>query len=430
MAEKRWPSLDARIKQLIDLAQTKFGLDNYWLKRHSIDRSLNIFNETEYKLSMEWFPEHISVNEEDDLNPEGTAVMEVDLHNQQFNSIVFVGGKTYADKGVRFDDCNTNSIIDWIENETGLKYERHFQLKKEAENILELEECINGTPVSPAGFISVEWDHKGRLTLFSVHGYFPPLTIVREEKYELSLQEVEEIVKEQLKLVYFPSFEKEKLNPVYAVEEIYISNDKMGTIPFFRQDDRGPFLKVNQVLDWQKPLDESFEREEFDLDENPTLEQAFSREPSPDSIPISPDEEKECVQAVKTYLRKAYADDAGKWLLKTLHREKGYIVATLKLKEATKLVFPRKLVLFIDPNRKQVVNFIDNRDMLEMFDAFEKPEEVRISKEEAYHKLKEKFRLMPRYVYDFEEMQYILCGGLDCDDAVHAISGEVVSLNE
>lgn len=48
--------MDVRIQELIDFTKTKFGLDNYYLQRHQFYRSVNIFNETDYILSMEWFP--------------------------------------------------------------------------------------------------------------------------------------------------------------------------------------------------------------------------------------------------------------------------------------------------------------------------------------------------------------------------------------
>ncbi|WP_208591422.1 hypothetical protein [Gracilibacillus suaedae] len=422
--------MDERIKDLIELAQRKFGLGNYYLKRHSIDRSLTIFNETNYILSMEWFPEHVTVDEDDGLNPEGTAVIEMDIHTQQFNSAIFVGGKTYEDNGVTFGYFDINTITHWIEKETRLRYGRHFHLKKEEENRLLFAECTDGIAVSPAGFIEVEWDNRGRLTSFSVHGNFPPKALVREETYQLSLQKIEEIAKEQLQLVYFPSYEKECLIPVYAVEETYITNDNMSTIPFARMDDRGAFIEVKRILDWQTPLDEPFERKEIDWNEKITIEQAFTREPSPDTVPISFEEEKEFVQAVIDFLRKAYPDDTEKWRLHTLFRKNGYINALLKLVTPTNLVFQQKLLLVIDTTSIQVVNFMDTQDIEEMFSAFQKLGEVRVTKEDAYNKLKKDFQLKPCYVYDWKENQYLLCGAFDCRYGIHAINGEVVKLNE
>ncbi|MBP1082392.1 lipopolysaccharide/colanic/teichoic acid biosynthesis glycosyltransferase [Bacillus capparidis] len=56
--------MNPRIKELIDYAKSKFRLDNYYLKTHSFDRNVNIFNDTLYTLCMEWFPNHVLEQED------------------------------------------------------------------------------------------------------------------------------------------------------------------------------------------------------------------------------------------------------------------------------------------------------------------------------------------------------------------------------
>lgn len=84
----------------------------------------------------------------------------------------------------------------------------------------------------------------------------------------------------------------------------------------------------------------------------------------------------------------------------------------------------------IDPKSLQTVNYIDNKTMLEMFDKFQAPEKVTVTKIEAYERLKELFELKPYYVYDFEQRQYKLCGKLDCQYEVNASSREVIALDD
>ena len=122
---------------------------------------------------------------------------------------------------------------------------------------------------------------------------------------------------------------------------------------------------------------------------------AFSCEPSPDSFPISKIEQEKCVIAVNDLLRQEYPKDSGNWILKTLHRDKGYIHAILRANKQDNRVFQRKLVIMIDAKSLQVVNYMDNKPMLEVFDQFQAPEKVTITKEEAYEKLKELFELKP-----------------------------------
>lgn len=51
--------MDIRIKELLDATQQKYGLDNYYLQSHEIYRDVTILGETNYFLSMEWFPAHM-----------------------------------------------------------------------------------------------------------------------------------------------------------------------------------------------------------------------------------------------------------------------------------------------------------------------------------------------------------------------------------
>ena len=360
--------MDGRIQELIEFTKEKFGLDNYYLERHSLYRNVNIFNETVYTLCMEWFPNYVTEQEDDGSNPEGTASIEINVTTRKFESAIFVMGKSYAKDGITFADHNTNNIIKWVEQETGLIYGKQFQLHKEEEYELHFRGCIDGVAVSPSGFIEVKCNQEGELTLFSVHGQFPSKEIVNEETYILSLETAEYLAKEQLKLVEFPSYEHKKLFPVYAVEEIYVTNDGTLTIPFEVIADGRSYLKIDEIIYWDEPINEPFERKEISWIEDVTAEQAFSCEPSPVSFPITKVEQEKCVLAVKNFLRQEYPNDTGKWMLKTLHRDKGYIHAILRANHQDNRVFQRKLMIMIDARSLQAVNYMDNKPMLESYD--------------------------------------------------------------
>ena len=94
--------MDVRIQELIDFTKTKFGLNSYYLQRHRIDRNVNIFNETVYTFCMEWFPDHVTEQEDDGSNPEGTACIEINLKSFKFKSAIFVMGKSYVEDGIMF----------------------------------------------------------------------------------------------------------------------------------------------------------------------------------------------------------------------------------------------------------------------------------------------------------------------------------------
>ncbi|MEH7014602.1 hypothetical protein V7087_27970 [Neobacillus niacini] len=422
--------MNSMIDELIDFTKTKFGLDNYYLERHRLYRNVNIFNDTVYTLCMEWFPNHVTEQEDDDSNPVGTAVIEINVNTRKFDRAIFVMGETYAINGITFPILDTKTIIKWIEGETGLTYGKQFQLHKEAEGEFQFKECFEGIAVSPPGFIDIKFNQEGKLTSFSVHGQFPSKEMVKEGTYTLSFEAVEHLAKEQLKLIEFPSYEQKKLFPVYAVEEIYVTNDGTSTIPFEILADGRSYLKIDKTIFWDEPIKKLFDRKEISWVEDITAEQAFSAEPSPVSFPITKEEEEKCVMAVEELLRQEYPNDTGKWMLKTLHRDKGYIHSIVRANHQNNRVFQRKLMIMIDARSLHVVNYMDNKPMLEIYDQFQALEKVTVTKEEAFEKIKELFELKPYYVYNFEQKQYILCGKLDCQFGVHAGSDEVISLDD
>src|SRR5690625_5397704 len=142
------------IKELIHFTKQKFGLDDYYLKDDKLYRHVNMFNETVYILSMEWFPNHMKEREEDGSNPEGVAVIDIEIDSKKVQSAIFVGGESFAN-GKSFYNQDVKDIIKWVEQETKLVYETQFQISKEAEREYHFIGCIDGVPVSPAASIEI-----------------------------------------------------------------------------------------------------------------------------------------------------------------------------------------------------------------------------------------------------------------------------------
>jgi len=93
-------------------------------------------------------------------------------------------------------------------------------------------------------------------------------------------------------------------------------------------------------------------------------------------------------------------------------------------------VFQRKLMLIIDAKNLQVINYMDNKSMLEIFDEFQAYEKITIKKEEAFEKMKDLFELKSIYVYDFAKKHYVLCGKIDSKYGVNALTGKVIALDD
>ena len=422
--------MDKRIKELIDFTKEKYGLTEYFLHKWDINRSTTIFNETVYTLSMEWFPNSNIEWENNDLNPEGTASIEIDIHTRKVKSVIFVGGISYAD-GMRFDLTNKSEVIKWVEKETGLTYGKQFMFSGEKDRELRFKECIDEISVSPSGFIELKVDEKGKLTFFSVMGQFPNERFIKREQYTLDVEQIEEELKsEQVKLVEFPVIKEKRIVPAYALEELYIKNDRSTTLPFDLFVDNDSRLTLDRVIEWDTSIQKQFNRKEMSWFEDISPEQAFQCEPHPNLVPISEEDVQRCVDAVREFLSHEYANDSGNWVLKSLHREKDYIHAILNRRVQRERVFRRKLKIIIDAKTYEVINYLDNQFLTDMYKDFQGEEEVNVTKEEAYEKLTGLIELTPCYVYDAEQSYYVLCGKLDCHYAVKASDGEVVALSE
>lgn len=423
--------MDEQIRELIDLTRTKLMLTNYYLKDQRLSRRRNLFGETVYLLSMEWVPADGESQGDDDLLPEGAATTEINIQTRRFETVIFVKGKSSAD-GIVFPIGDAEFVGEWVGRETGLEYGKQFRLVSEKAGEYRFQACINGICVSPDCLITVKHDEKGKLTFYSVNGELPSIDQVEAAAFTLSADQLEQTAQEQLKLVEFPSDEEKKFIPVYAIEEIYVANDLAGTIPFEVFAERRSHLQIGRKLCWESPLQAPFERAQINLFEPEliTLEQVFAHERHPDALPISETEQAEAVTAVERFLRQAFSGDSGKWILHTLHREKGYLHAVLRLAAPDRRLFARKLLIILSADGSKALDYFDNQPLLDMYRDFANAERPVVNKERAFEILRTMLELTPVYVYDFASGKYILCCKLDCAYGVHAVTGEMIRLSD
>ncbi|GEB76823.1 hypothetical protein [Sporolactobacillus inulinus] len=420
--------MDTRTRALIDFVQEKFGLDQYVLKTHQFYRQVTLFNETVYSLSMEWLPNHAAGSDED-LNPAGTAVAEIDVTTRKIKSIIFVEDHSFAN-GIGFDSRDHKAIINWVEKETGLTYGRHFQLEKEEKGHLYFYECIDGIKLFPPGDLEIQWDAAGRLLTFTNNTRHPDKTQIKKEVYALNLEKLGNLAKKQLSFFNAPMVEHEKMVPLYAVEETFVSNTEQEIIPYQSVLLEKPYIARNQVMFWEAPYaGKAFEEKEIQLTETITSEQAFSGEPSPDAQRMTLSEQERCVTSVQAFLSQKYPDDSGKWTLKQIYRDKGYIHAVLRRTQQSGFILQRKLVIFLDRLSLSVCNFIDNKLMIDSIMGFQPSAGRTLTKEQAYEKLAPLLELEPYYVCDRNAHQFMLCGKLDCRCGVDASNGKVFTLD-
>lgn len=427
--------MDTRIAEWVDQAKLKFGLSAYVLNNCKIHRRVELVNQTVYYLTMEWWPSAIAEPQEEGYNPEGTAVIELDMNNLRWASAIFVGGKSYADM-IAFERTDLDHIVSWIAQETGLTYGKQFKLLNQKEDGFTFQECLDDIPMSPTGLIEVKFDLEGKLTFYSAKGSMLERDKVetKSEGDSLSLDQVEQIAKQQLKLVEFPVIEKKQYIPVYGIEEIYVASDLSKTIPFEFIVDHRARLKLDKVFYWETSLSEPFQRVQMNFMEEEVIpEQAFSLEPHPDTYPITSIEQKRCTEAIKDFLRQVYPGDSGKWNIHMLYRDHGYIHAKLMFINpgGDQGLHQGKMLVILDRDKYNVLNYMDNRSFLsEIYQDLQAAAPTTVNRDAAFEKIKHLIELKPVYVYDFKQEKYILCEKIDCQYGVHAATGEIVSLND
>jgi hypothetical protein len=419
--------MDKRLQKVVDEAQEKFGLDAYQLERHSIYKERDVTGNAYYTFSMEWFPKELSEPIEEDYNPAGTAIVEYAIHKQYFSDVSFVQGESFSTKTF-FPNKTADEVAAWLEKETGLVYKQDFKLTQANANGFQFKSDVDGIYFSPSCMIEVDFDDVGKLTSYHSYGTNPSQDLVEQSKFTLTLEEIEPIVKKQLQLVKFPSETEKRFVPVYAMEEVYVTVDGERIIPFMEHERSE--VKIDEVIEWDKLLEERINREEITVVSEVSVEEAFGNVDAGEKLTLSAEQIERSKKVVRNVLRAEYPDESGKWKLSKLQRQENFIEAHCEINEENPTLFNRKVVVFMNPKTMRVLNYLDNGSMFEIFDAFAPAEKAVVTHEEAFEKMVSYITLDPAYVYDGVTGKYILCGLLDAAEAVDAVTGEIILLED
>ena len=419
--------MDKRLEKIVDEAQEKFGLDAYRLERHSIYKERDTTGNAYYTFNMEWFPKEINDPIEEDYNPEGTAIVEYAIQKQHFSDVSFVQGVSFSTK-THFPGKTADEVAAWLEKENGLVYKQDFKLTLANANGFQFKSDIDSIYFSPSCMIEVDFDDAGKLTSYHTYGTNPSQDLVERSKFTLTLEEIEPIVKKQLQLVKFPSETEKRFVPVYAMEEVYVTVDGERIIPFMEHERSE--VKVDEVIEWDKPLEEHINCEEITIVVEVSVEEAFGNVVAGQKLTLAAEQIERSKNIVRDVLRVEYPDESGKWRLSKLQRQENCIEGHCERDEENPTLFNRKVVVFINPETMKVQNYVDNGAMFEIFDAFSPAEKAIVTHEEAFEKMVSYITLDPTYVYDEFTGKYILCGLLDAAEAVDAVTGEIISLGD
>lgn len=425
--------MDERIEAIAQKVKAKLGLNNYYLKRQQIFRDKNSLAEISYILTLEYFPIMTENVNDDDLNPDGSVVIDVDLHTETIKQVIFVNDISFADEE-SYPTAEVENIIDWVEQLTGLLYGKQFLLASQSEDKVVFHAAVDNIPVTPEGVIQVTFNDKGQLTLFAIYGVFPEEDQVEWEPFSLTFESVQDVIKNQCHYFKIPMEAEEKWLPIYAIEEFFITNDQAKILPFTILNADINTVYLNNVLTWEKTNQHQvspFKGEEIDLSTEVSLIEALENKAQRDSLPITEEEQTACTKEATQFLQQYFPNDAGKWALRQLNRDNGYIIAHLKLAHGENRLPERKMKLILNSETLKVINYIDNEIIFDMFTSFQELEgKTAISKETALAYLSEYIEVTPEYVYDKATAKYQLCGKVDCKYGINAITGEKVLLHE
>lgn len=418
--------MDARLQELVDYTKEKLGLGNYYLEEYYLRRHVSSTLKTVYTLEMEWFPKHIIARTEDDEVPDGTASVSIFIDSKKLKNIMFIGGKSFLEKPL-LENRDKQTTIHWIEQETGMSFKEDFILWKKEERSLSFTKAINGVEVHPREWVELEFDEAGELVTYWMYGDLTEKTSASKENYTLNLQNAEPYIRKHFGLWDFPIDELEQLIRAYTIEEVYIRNDLSGTLPLELIQNT---QDVDYILRWDEPIHKPFKRKPVKLQEELKPEQAYICEPHPETLQLKNEDVQECVKEVRCFLQRVYPNDSGKWKMTNIHRNYDYIDVKLEQLQKSRSIYNRKLLIMLDSSSFKAFNYMDNEPMFERFKEYKMPGETKISQEAAYEAVKKHFILKPRYVYDKENGEYVLCGFLDCHHYVDAETGKVGLLND
>ncbi|MDY0394352.1 hypothetical protein RWE15_07585 [Virgibacillus halophilus] len=355
--------MDEQLRNIASDVQAAYGLEEYYLKEQDccLFRERNALHESIYIYSMTFYPQRYAENEQEDENPEGAAIVEINFHSKQLRRMVFVQGKSFANQTGAYPDNDRESVIDWVENRTGLAWGRQFQLAESSDGTYKFHATVDNIPVHPGGIIKVRFADQ-KLVSFSIYGVFPQEEQVIWEPFALLPEDVEKISFSQLKLVDFPVHSQKKWVPIYGLEETFITNDKR-IIPMEINDSSGAFIKMDKVIEWKEiAVPEGFRRQELKLDDKAPMEEARENVADPDTKPITKAQKEACVKTVTRFLQAVYPNDSGKWRLTKLQRDHGYLAADLKETEMKRQrILADKVRLFILPETMEPLNYIDRK---------------------------------------------------------------------
>ncbi|MCM3758197.1 hypothetical protein M3197_12050 [Sporosarcina aquimarina] len=413
--------MDQRIETVLEELKVMLGLKQFVLHTHSLSQEVSAFGGFDILLTADWLPPATEAPLDDDILPEGTVSTRYSLRFQQLRLAITQGEKSFADPIASSEEA----FLKWSHQHTGLRAGNDFVLTNRTGNGIEGLVVHNDVPVQTDGFLELEWDESGRI----IHCMLPLLASndFDEVFFSMTLEAIEPLVRQQLTAIRLPIEDEERFADYYAIDEVFIAQD--GTVlPYFSEEQSAYFPRI--VLRWESVSTYQYERiriQPFSCELS--SEEAFSILSNPGNV-LSDDAVKHCLQSATKFLSSQIPEESGEWEAYRIMQQPGNIeVVCRKLGEIAGPL-RRKLLIMLNKDTYEVMNFMDSSEMAQLFEGFTQPRVETVSQEEAFEKMVTYITLEPKYVYHQYAGTYKLCGLLDSEECIDAVTGELKQLNE
>ncbi|REB07262.1 hypothetical protein DVB69_10465 [Sporosarcina sp. BI001-red] len=413
--------MDKRIEAVLEELKKTLGLQQFVLHTHSLSQEVSAFGGFDILLTADWLPPATATPEDDDMLPDGTVSTRYSLRFQQLLFAVTQGERSFADSVASSEE----QFIQWMEQQTGFRGGEDFVLTNRHENGIEGASVHNNIPIHTDGFLEIEWDSLGRI--MTCHLPIIASNQFEEGPFTLTLEAIEPLVRQQLTPIRLPIEDEARFADYYAIDEVFIAQD--GTIlPYFTEEQSARFPRT--VLQWASTSKRQFERQAIQpFGTELTAEEAFTVLNQPFSG-VTDEDLQGCIQSTTSFLSSVLPKESGEWELYRIMRRPGIIEVVCRKLGETAGPLRRKLLILLNKDTYEVMNFMDSSDMSQLFEGFTQPLTEAVSQVEAFEIMVSSITIDPKYVFHQASGTYKLSGLLDSEDCVDAVTGELKQLND
>lgn len=424
--------MNQQVEQLIEDTKNKWHLSNYTLESHTFFQEKTDTNKPGFVLSVTWKPSNSTSNDNtEEVTELSTINIDLDLDSGNVRRLLFSNYHNNLDESLFPNQEDTEAIIEWVETQSGLEFGRQFTLIDQSDAELTFQASVDNISVFPSASIQIKFNEEGKLVQFSVDGVFPDESQLYWEPFALTSDITNPIAEKQIQLIEIPSEEKEAWIPIFVVSSVFLTNDGNKTLSYNEVERPRSFIGKDTVLRWTEPKEGTLPTVNLE----PKLEfseaEVFSQlDVINNDIAISEYDQLTITEKIIHFLQMDYPQDSGKWRLTGLWRDAGYIFGQLLPVEKDSKVIEHKITVVIDSETLDVLNYVDTESLLNMYDFLSPANTPTLTEAEAIEKLLPNVDISPVYVYDKFTSRYRLCGKLDSNFGIHAVTGEIISLDE